>query len=45
MRCRRAELAAGRKDAARKRLADALVASPALKRKAAADPRLASLLE
>jgi choline-sulfatase len=37
------ELAAGRKEAARKRLADALVASPALRRKAAADPRLASL--
>jgi choline-sulfatase len=39
------ELAAGRPEAARKRLADALVASPALKRKAASDPRLSVLFE
>ena len=39
------ELAAGRIEAARKRLADALVASPALKRKAASDPRLQVLFE
>jgi tetratricopeptide (TPR) repeat protein len=37
------ELAAGRTEAARKRLADALLVSPALKRKAAGDPRLSSL--
>jgi choline-sulfatase len=39
------ELAAGRRDAARKRLADAVLASPALRRKAASDPRLTSLFE
>jgi arylsulfatase A-like enzyme/Tfp pilus assembly protein PilF len=39
------ELAAGRPDAARKRLADALLVAPSLRRKAASDPRLSALFE